>query len=63
MAAIMELEAKIAEDMDSESSDNETTSIELTPVGNALPLICYYSNSGIVVNPKGKSQFFSHPWG
>ena len=32
----MELEAKIAEDMDSESSD-ETTSMELTPVDNALP--------------------------
>ncbi|XP_068713249.1 uncharacterized protein [Montipora foliosa] len=31
-AAIMELEAKIAE-----SSDNETTSMELTPVDNALP--------------------------
>ena len=36
VAAIMELEAKIAEDMDSESSE-ETTSMELTPVDNALP--------------------------
>ena len=36
VAAIMELEAKIAENMDSESSD-ETTSIELMPVDNVLP--------------------------
>ena len=36
VAAIMELEAKIAENMDSESSD-ETTSMELMPVDNALP--------------------------
>ena len=32
----MELEAKIAEDMDPESLD-ETTSMELAPVDNALP--------------------------
>ena len=37
IAAIMELEAKIAEDMDSESSNNETTSMQLTAVDNALP--------------------------
>ena len=37
IAAIMELEPKIAEDMDSESSNNETTSMQLTPVDNALP--------------------------
>ena len=37
MAAIMELEAKIAEDMDSELSDNETTSMDLTANSHALP--------------------------
>ena len=37
MAAIMDLEAKLAEDMELGLSDNVTTSMELTPLSHALP--------------------------